>query len=211
MVEAAQIEKSGLPIETKPGTKVNGGRRQTLRKVNVTGVLLLPVFLYAFDGATTMYRRRRVDLARLLQPLLHHALAARLLGMDQRSLAELGSASRHARARTGKRGEPFRERTAESCLTLMLERALTRYLDGKGKSRAHGDACNARVRKDLKLRKLFSVNKERKLNPIGLKGEEVRILMEDLVKEDSKLIAAFKDLYKNLDIAPGTTGSCTRS
>ena len=93
-------------------------------------------------------------------------------------------------------------RTAESCVTLMLEKALTKYLDGKGQSRAHGDACNARVRRDLKLRKLFSVNKERKLNPIGFNGEEVRILMEDLAKEDSQLIAAFKELYAKLGIAP---------
>ena len=52
------------------------------------------------------------------------------------------------------------------------------------------------------MRKLFSVNKERKLNPIGFNGEEVRILMEDLAKEDSQLIAAFKELYAKLGIAP---------
>jgi len=95
-------------------------------------------------------------------------------------------------------------RTAESCVSLMLERALTKYLDGKGKSREYGDECNKRVRRDLKLRKLFSVNKERKLNPISFNGEEVRVLMEDLARPDSKLIAAFRDLYKKLDISPAS-------
>ena len=333
-----------LPIETKPGTKVNGGRRQTLRKVNVTGVLLLPVFLYAFDGATTMYLagcthqsaqtdpfsnevkgdtklfhriavirkgQSLTDVAESISPgcsnlssTMHWLLAYLAMINDHSLNSDLQAATREPERESeenlfeslGKKAkaifkggreddgrteirQPYSDddiedlgydhaafvpdmdgnakhgaltakadtdglirvpvvvehftrelpkaawqgqdmtgtitmrrfglciihagmRTAESCLTLMLERALTRYLDGKGKSRAHGDACNARVRKDLKLRKLFSVNKERKLNPIGLKGEEVRILMEDLVKEDSKLIAAFKDLYKNLDIAP---------
>jgi hypothetical protein len=49
-------------------------------------------------------------------------------------------------------------------------------MNGRGKSREYGDACNARVRRDLKMRKLFSVNKERKLNPISFNGEEVRTL-----------------------------------
>ena len=331
-----------LPIETKPGTKVNGGRRQTLRKVHVTDIDLKPVYVYSFDGATTMYLagcthqsaqtdpfsnevkgdtklfhkiavirqgQSLTDVAESISPGCSncssnmHWLLAYLALINNHSLnSELQAATREPERESeedlfetlGKRAkaifkggreddgrsdiqQPYRDndidelgydhaafvpemdgnaadaltakadtdglirvpvvvehfsrelpkaawqgrdmtgtitmrrfglciihagmRTAESCLTLMLERALTLYLDGRGKSRAHGDACNARLRQDLKLRKLFSVNKERKLNPIGLKGEEVRILMEDLAREDSKLIAAFKDLYKNLGIA----------
>ena len=57
-------------------------------------------------------------------------------------------------------------RTLESCVTLMLEKALELYLNGRGKSREYGDACNARVRRDLKMRKLFSdANQAELLNP----------------------------------------------
>ena len=336
-------EMRRLPIETLPGTKVNGGTRQTLRKVNVEGILLLPVFMYAFDGATTMYLagcthqsgqtdpfsnemkadtklfhriavirqgKSLTDVAESISPgcssrssnmhwllaylvmINHHAWNSDLqaatrepereseenlfeslgkkakrvfkggqeddgrsnirqpycdadiedLGYDHAafvpdmdgSCADALTAkadtdglirvpvmvehySRELPKAAWKGQDPTGSismrrfglciihagmRTAESCATLMLERALTHYLDGKGRAREAGDACNARVRRDLKLRKLFSVNKERKLNPISFNGEEVRILMEDLAGDDSKIIAAFKELYSSLGIAP---------
>ena len=322
---------------------MNGGTRQTLRKVNVKGILLLPVFLYAFDGATTMYLagcthqsgqtdpfsnetkadtklfhriaiirkgKTLTDVAESISPGCSdrsskmHWLLAYLALINNHSLnSELQAATREPEledeenvfARLGKKAKRVftggaeddgrsevrrayldseidalgydhadfvpsvdgnrkdaltakagadglirvpvlvehynRElpqaawkgqdvtgtismrrfglciihagmRTLESCVTLMLEKALELYLNGRGKSREYGDACNARVRRDLKMRKLFSVNKERKLNPISFNGEEVRTLMEDLAEEDSKLIAAFKELYEKLNVAP---------
>jgi len=98
-------------------------------------------------------------------------------------------------------------RTAESCLKLMLQHASTRYLAGKNGDRAVIDRhLNDVVKAELRISKrLISVNQEGKLNKVTLAGGDVRILIDDLLSDDSVLLKAIRTMYASLKDPPDDT------
>ncbi|KAL1515173.1 hypothetical protein AB1Y20_004241 [Prymnesium parvum] len=97
-------------------------------------------------------------------------------------------------------------RTCENCLKQMLLTASTRYLAGKGKDR---DVINKQLNDalwtELRVRRLISLNDKGQLNKVTLNGEEVRVMIDDLLCGHSMLLQIISNTYSHL----GDGDDCT--
>ena len=94
-------------------------------------------------------------------------------------------------------------RTAESCVTLMLTLMRERYISGSARDKRAINDLNNRVTRELKVRKLVTVNEKGALNKVSFNGEEVRIIIADLCSGSSVLLEIITSTYQRLDGTPG--------